>query len=402
MMKKFMIPMALVGLSILVACGEEDSDDDATTTATDVEVSTGTALNVGVLALGSIEADDVGLSSSGLYLKKQLQMNLQDGDSSDSDEESETVSDRDSRCSVYGNPMTTDGTRMEQTDAEFPLASMYCAVAFNSGSPDSVLGAIGIPGVLLCELERAGAWDSDDDWTTEGNNVGNITITLSTNCADAWIVERLSDGGDGVYALQDVTLTDLGDDHGYDRKITLTTESEPESFYIRASNNVIAARAEGWAFSVDLVTNRVNYETLGESTDSDNNTSYVRRIRLAIDGELSSTGAFSSISSIEALKLEGQGVDSFWSTIVTVKGEPGTAVAYNFYEMAQGTTFQAEEDGCSTTDCSSITRISGTQSEIDTFHQNAQVDFLVHDAETGVIDFDTVDLSANVTYSTRR
>ena len=375
----------------LVGCGSSDDDAATTTTATteatEVDVSTGTALNVGVLAIGSIDADSVGLGSSDLW--------LQDGDDS-----GETASARDSRCSDNGTPMNADGSRMTQESASYPQTAIYCAVAFNTGSPDSVLGAISIPGVFLCEAERAGAWDSDVDFTEAGNNVGDVTITLSTNCAEAWLIEALSDGGDGVYPLTDLTLTQLPATHGYDKKITMGVGDGPSDIYIRSSDNFIAAKSEGWAFSVDLTNNIVHYETLGESTSTSDNSSYVRRLRLRVEGELGDTGAFSSIASLQALKLEGRGVDEGWSEIVTLTGSPADGMAFNYYYEAEG--FQAVEDGCSVSDCSAITRISATEAQVDTFHSNAQVDFTAHDANEGIIVFDTVDLSGNVTYDASR
>lgn len=395
-----------LSLSLVAAgCGSSDDDDAATTattteTATEVDVSTGTALNAGVLAISSIDSQTVGLSTGSLRLQSE-----DESDSDDSDDGgNESPSSRDPLCSDRGTPFDSDGNVITPSDENYPLAALYCTVAFNQGSPDSVLGAISIPGVLLCELERAEAWSSDDDFTEGGNNVGDVTITISTNCADEWLAEALSDGGDGVYPLSGVTLTSLPATHGYDKKISFSMgEGEDDQVvFIRSSDNVIAARTDGWAFSIDLVNNVVHYETLGESTGSESGESYVRRIRLRLEGTLASTGAFETIDSLQALKLEGRGVDEDWSELITLSGSPDSGLAYTYYYEDSNAEFQSVEDGCSVSDCSSIDAITATQTQIDTFHSQAQVDYLAHVEEEGVVFFDAVDLSANVAYDTKR
>ncbi len=108
----------MIGI-LITSCGAEDSDDNAATMTAEIEVTTGTALNVGVLALDSIGADSLGLeSSSGLLLA--------DG------EDNETASSRDAHCSDYGNPMDVNGSRLEPCDDGYAETAMYCAVAFNT------------------------------------------------------------------------------------------------------------------------------------------------------------------------------------------------------------------------------------------------------------------------------
>ncbi|MBP9707471.1 MAG: hypothetical protein KBD78_07470 [Oligoflexales bacterium] len=388
--KKSMKSMLSFSLILsLGGCSKSDSDPAPATTEPPVTVSTGAVLNTGVAALSSVGSLSLGLEEAELRLL----------------EEEETVSDRDSHCSDNGTAMKADGERMTESDPEYARTVMYCAALFNAGSPDSVLGAISVAGILTCELERAEAWTSDDDFTTDGNNVGEVTVVLTNECAEDWQIERLTEGGENSFPLQDVTLIKLADTHGYDKKIAFSMGEEegPSTFSIRNSNGFIAAKSANWAFSIDTVNSIVRYETLGESVDRDNDSTYVRRIRLKISGDLDSDGSFSEVTDVKGLKLEGFGVEETWAELVTISGNKDGLITNLYYKNGlTNNEFTAEENVCSAEDCSEVTAIAATEAQIDAFHASAAEDFLVHDAEEGIVATEEVDLSANVTYDAHR
>lgn len=376
---------------ILIACDKPKEDDETASAGTpSFEVTTGKVMNAGVLALGSLNESSLGVKTTALYLD---------------DESSEVATTRDKNCSKNGNPFNPAGTRMNAGDSGYASSAMYCAAVFNTGSPDSVLGAISVAGVFTCELERAGAWSSDDDFTEAGNNVGTKTITLSTNCTEQWLVERLSDGGNGIYELKDVTLTKLPATHGYDKKISVVVDSSGpgSTFYIRNSNGFVAARSDNWAFSIDTINGVLRYETLGESTSSDDS-KYVRRMRLKLSGKFSSTGAYESLTDVQGLKLEGRGIAESWSELVTITGVPETGLLTNLYYKngATNDVMVTEVDQCTGSDCSALTSISATEAAITKFHQDAKTDFTAHDAKEGIIVHETANLDPNAAYDVKR
>lgn len=384
---------SLISLSTILsfsACSKSDSDPvPVAPTEPPVTVSTGAVLNTGVAALSSVGSLSLGLEETELRLL----------------EEDETVSERDSHCSDNGTAMNADGERMTESDPEYARTVMYCAALFNAGSPDSVLGAISISGILMCELERAEAWTSDDDFTTEGNNVGEVTVVLSNECAEDWQIESLTEGGENSFPLEDVTLIKLADTHGYDKKVAFSMGDEggPSTFSIRNSNGFIAAKSENWAFSIDTVNSIVRYETLGESVDRDSENTYVRRIRLKISGELDSDGSFTEVSDVKGLKLEGAGVEETWSELVTISGNKDAMITNLYYKNgATNNEFTAEEDVCSVEDCSAVNAIAATEAQIDAFHGSSADDFEAHDLEEGIVSTEEVDLSGNVTYDAHR
>ena len=132
-------------------------------------VNDGLAISVGALALDSLSAEDLGIESASLWLNEE-------------------ASDRDENCTDDGDPIK-DGVILNSSHEQYAERALYCTSAFNTASPDSALGAMSIMSMFVCELERAQAWTSEDDFTTEGNNVGEVTITITENCAVSSVVD---------------------------------------------------------------------------------------------------------------------------------------------------------------------------------------------------------------------
>ena len=378
--KKGVLSLFLV--ATIFSCSSDD-DDDATPSATSVTVNDGSAVGVGALALGSLTAGDLGITAS------SLRLNDDDGDA---------VSSRDSNCTNNGSPIK-DGAVVSTTDTEYAERALYCTAAFNTASPDSALGAMTITSMLVCELERAQAWTSDADFTEAGNNVGQVTISLSENCAEDYVIAAMGLANPS-FNLGEVTLTALGATAAYDKKISFSLEGDPKNVYIRNSGNVIAALAdEGWSFSLDLVNGVLKYENVD---------SRYRRMRLKVQGALSTTGEFSSITSVDGFLMEfhsnsddDDAAATDWSSFASVSGNVATGLSTATYYKDGNGNVTSREDGCTDT-CTGNTRITATEAELDALFSGSSTAVSTMSSEAQIVGFDDVTATSTIDYTTSR
>ena len=328
----------LLGLiaATVISCSEDESSDTASAT-TETEIEDSSAVGVGSLALGSLTSSDMGFTSASLAL---------------------TASDRDANCTDNASAVNDSGAEMSSSEEGYAERTMYCAAVFNDGSPDSARGAMDIANMIVCELQRAGAWSSDDDFTTEGNNIGSVTIEPSTECSEAWFVEGITSETGTSISATDVTLTRLADGEAYDKKISFGGDAGEQAIYIRNSEDVVATMSEdGWAFSLDFA----NGVLLYESVDTRNG----RRMRIKIEGTISSDGTFSDITNVEGFKMESG--DSNWSEMVSISGNPnnGSGLATATYNREDNGNITSSESGCTEQGgCSEVSRITASEDEL--------------------------------------
>ena len=114
---------------------------------------------------------------------------------------------------------------------------------------------------------------------------------------------------------------------------------------------------DGWAFSLDFA----NGVLLYESVDTRNG----RRMRIKIEGTISSDGTFSDITNVEGFKMESG--DSNWSEMVSISGNPnnGSGLATATYNREDNGNITSSESGCTEQGgCSEVSRITASEDEL--------------------------------------
>jgi hypothetical protein len=196
-------------------------------------------------------------------------------------------------CDENSVPVPNEDTK------EWGFKKVLCAVAHNSGSPDSALGALSIMRSVICMLEENGLTYSE-----QGAEITLTDAPFTTSCFSQEMIDGMQE--DGMESLSGTaTGFSFANTSGWDSRIQMTSEAFNFDMYFRNSGNIVAAsfsEDDGgvesyWTVTLDSRNTSgaaLIYESAGQ----------YRHIRVMAEGSLGSNGSFQSFSNLAGIVAE--------------------------------------------------------------------------------------------------
>lgn len=347
-MNKFLI--LLLALS-MTACNSSDGDE-APSVETPVVDTTGSAFSTVSGALGSI-ADLLGPAT--------------------------LAGTENDNCTETGSPKS-GGIAMVDTDTGYMGGVGYCQATFNSVSPDTVRGAMGIGSGMICEAGLAGLFT---DLAVGESATATKTITINTDC---WgtsndVAALIADMGTDTLSNVAFTVEEVSGTTGYDYKVTLGVPDFGATleFYLLNTGGVIAGlnTSDGWAFKLDTNTGTLLFESIDTSND--------RRNRMMIEGTLNADNEYTAITSIKGFQEQDGSLYTYSGLLTGLFGDfyNGDSVADVNDRLGECFAPGGSED------CTGLVALTGN--DTNSLRTNAAADFAALVATTDPIDFSDVD-----------
>ena len=372
------------GTALILSCDSSSSSEDPYLpfSPTEIPLTAGTAINYAKNTFASIPAAAFNRSAS---VGRGASESIPDGSVGE-------ISSRDSNCGTHGEPYE-DGTEISSGSAGYAAGLAYCKTKYNDLSPETIQGAMTISGGISCIAYTLGLFDG---LSAGGSNSITTPVVISTTCfgSQAEVNEIVAEMGTSILPSVQLTVTDLStDSSSSDYRLDIVESGETINVYIKQTETLLAAKttegSDSWAFKLDTASGLLLYEYLDNT--------WTRRMRLLVQGSFASDNTVDSITALEGAYL--QGGESNWYALTTFESD-GSSVKEYGYSGTSGASYQTDVDGnCEGSDCTGITGITASQSDAEAFLAGIPAAATAQDAADALLNFTTVDISVNDTYS---
>lgn len=345
----FLVLTGFLITGFFLGCGSDSSSDDAASVpasegdeAQNDEIPAGalavapTPAEAGQYAAGTVESTmDSGAGEA--FTTGTLVIGLQTNS---------TQSPDDKYCSTVGEPWDIDNNTVftDPTKALKHSRAFYCAINFNTYSPDSILGTFVIANGLLCSLDAAGVTFE------EGGKDFDQTVEIKEPCFSAKAIKALFGlQGNGIKVTGKATK--LAEGSAWTHRMDVTSNKgdgeEKETWLFHTSRTKVAAMmmdidtagnptGNAWTFSMDPVGGVVRYEKIGVGPISRGGGGHTRiMVTGTIDAE---TKKFSAVTAIEGIYALGVGGDPATKsvTVSSIKGSQAAGYKVLGYSCPDG------------------------------------------------------------------